>query len=208
MGDLTQRTRILAAVIVVIGSALVSAAPATAASGVCGNPSLSQPFLPWGDPGSYALVPNGGFENGSAHWDVGGGARVVDGNEPFFIHDSADSESLSLGKSGTATSAPVCVAWNDPTLRFMVTNTGNLGSSMQVSVTYPTAAGGSATVSLPLIAAPADWQPSLPLPLVSDGMEPPLLTDGQVPVTLTFTAAGAGGDWSVDDVYVDPFKTK
>jgi hypothetical protein len=53
-----------------------------------------------GDYANYYLGPNGSFESGTTGWTVSGGAKVVDGNQPFLrtgTHSSARVEVTSLG---------------------------------------------------------------------------------------------------------------
>jgi hypothetical protein len=186
-------------------SAALSPTGAEAAS-ACSTPPLSQPFLPWGDPASYALVPNGAFERDTNRWQTAGDATIVAENEPFFVRSERDDSSLRLDQGGSATSRPFCVSWADPTLRFFVRNQGSLLSTLQVELLYTDELGVDRSTSLPVLAI-GGWQPTIPLPLLANLTSPPLLTDGMAQVSLHFTVAGAG-EWSVDDVYVDPFKTK
>jgi hypothetical protein len=176
---------------------------ARAGTAACDSTPLSQPFAPWGDPASYGLLANGGFEQGRSSWTLDD-AHVVDGNESFFVTNPADSSSLDLGDSGTATSDPACVSIQDPTLRFFVRNTGSPLSLLQVSVLYTTDQGNQVSVPVGLIAAGSDWQPSPQTPVVLNLLS----VAGPTDVSFQFTPKGDGGNWSIDDVYLDPFKTK
>ena len=69
---------------------LMPASAAQADTAGCAASNLSQPFLPWGDPGDYALLPNGGFEQQARAWSLDGQADVVSGNEPFHVNDDND----------------------------------------------------------------------------------------------------------------------
>lgn len=198
---ITGITAIAAAACSLLGG---NAAPAEAAGG-CAPVALSQPFQPWLDPSWYWRVPNGGFERSARQWSLDGDARVVAGNEPFYVHNDADDSSLRLGENGSATSTPVCVAVQDPTLRFFVRNTGSPLSLLQVAVQFTDPAGDVRTVPIGLVAAGAEWQPTLPFPVAANLLS---LLDGSTEVAFRFTPIGIGGDWTIDDVYVDPFKTK
>ena len=59
--------------------------------------------------------------------------------------------------------------------------------------------------SLPvgLVLSNGNWAPSLPMLMVANLL--PLLPGEHTPVRLKFVPMGAGS-WTVDDVYVDPFK--
>jgi hypothetical protein len=187
-----------------IGS-VTGARPAHAATtGSCPSATLSQPFLPWADPAWYRRLPNAGFERYGRAWSLVG-ARVVADNEPFYVNSETDSLALNLGDSGSATSSTVCVGALDPTLRLFVRNTGSPLSLLQVSVVFTDADGLLSTVPVGLVAAGADWQPTLPIAVGANALS---LVDGSTNVAFRFTAVGLGGDWTIDDVYLDPFKTK
>src|SRR4051812_15488956 len=75
----------------------------------CPSAPASQPFAAWGDANEYKLVDGGAFEDGAPGWQLGGGAAVVSGNEPFRVHGASDSASLRVPAGSTVVSAPVCV---------------------------------------------------------------------------------------------------
>ena len=153
--------------------------PAAARAADCSGQSLDRTFLPWADPALYTPVPEG--------WTTAGGAAVVDGNEPYL--DGASS--LSLPAGGSATTKPLCIGIGHPTVRFFARNTGNPLSVLRVSVV----AGGT---ELPIgrVLAGGEWAPSLPL-LIGVNL---LGAD-----SAAFRFAADGGEWSVDDVFVDPY---
>jgi hypothetical protein len=96
----------------------------------------------------------------------------------------------------------------EPTLRFFVRNTGSPLSMLQVSVNFTDAAGVRMNAPLSLVVSDADWHPTLPIPIALNVLSIPVLSDGSTDVSFGFTPVGIGGDWTIDDVYVDPFKTK
>jgi hypothetical protein len=64
---------------------------------------------------------------------------------------------------------------------------------------------GGQVQSLPVgsvLGGPA-WQPTSPLPVIANLL--PLLPDGHTAVAFRFVPQGAGS-WSIDDVYVDPWR--
>lgn len=177
----------------VLGS-LAMAAPAAA----CDGSPLSRPFLPWLDAMQYAEAPGGDFEPGAPGWALAGGARVVEGNEPYKVGGSSDRFSLSLPAGGSATSPGFCAGITHPTVRLFAKGGGLLGS-VRVDVLYTDGAGLLRSQSLGQVLPSATWQPTLPLATLS-GL--PLLTGSKL--ALRFTASGAG--FAIDDVYVDPFR--
>ena len=55
---------------------------------------LERPFLRWLDPAQYTLLPGGTFESTLTGWTLSG-ARVVSGNEPYYVHGKSGKQSLS-----------------------------------------------------------------------------------------------------------------
>jgi hypothetical protein len=184
---------------VLAGLALTILAPAGAQAALCPAQPVAQRFLPWADPAWYAAVPGGGFEPSTPAWTLARGAAAVEGNEPFSIGGTGDHRSLRLPPSATATSPAICIAVEDPTLRLMVSNSGGSpGSHLTVSAVVRNAGGQELT--LPIAALTADrWAPTAPLPVALNMLAVAL------PQSVAFRFDAAGGDWSIDDVYVDPY---
>ena len=202
------RRRVL--LVAVAGLALIATAAPTSPAGIlspaCPSPVLEQPFLPWLDPAYYTLAPNGGFEETDPAWTLTGSAAVVSGNESYHVRQPTDTRSLSLPAGSSARAPAVCVSSLDSTLRLFVRNTGSLLSRLSVDVSYTNITGGTTTVTVASLTATSDWQPSLPIALLANLEVPPLVTDGNVAVSLRFRPQGSAGAWRIDDVYVDPFK--
>lgn len=182
------------------------APPANAAS-TCGDRATSRPFAAWNDNAPYFLAPNGGFEAGSTSWTLGGGARVVSGNEPFYVNSASDRSSLRIPSGGWAETQPFCIDGDEPTVRFFARNTGSVLSQLAVSVTIRTTLlGVTIETTLPLgavLGTTTTWQPSLATIV---GLSANQLLGGTTTISLRFTPLLFGGAWQVDDVYVDPFK--
>jgi hypothetical protein len=194
----------LAALVLVVIS-LSAGVPTASAGDGCAS-TTTQPFLPWLDPASYALAPNGGFEDGAVSWRLRNGAVPVAGNEPFHVTSAGDDSSLALPPGASATSADVCVRLLDPTLRLFVANAGSPASTLKVEALYTNLLGGSSRSTVAILTGARGWQPTLPLPFLANLGALPLVTSGTVEVGFRFTAQGEGGEWRIDDVYVDPFK--
>lgn len=199
---------------VLVALVAFAASAATANAGVlvasapsCADQALSKTFLPWLDLADYTALPGGDFETGAGGWSTTGGAAIASGNEPWRVGGSNDSKSLSLPAGSSATSPAMCVGITHPTIRFFAKrSSGGWVSlaSVQVDVLFETSTGD--VVSLPIGSATNDgsWQPTLPMVVVANLL--PLLPDEMTPVAFRFTAQGA--DFSVDDVWVDPYSRR
>jgi hypothetical protein len=190
----------IAVVLVVVPSA--HAGPLVASAPNCDPQVWETPFLPWADPASYVLVPTGNLES-ARDWTLSGGAGVVSGNETFHVHGAGEAMSLALPTGSSATTAPICVGLEHPTLRFFARNTGSVLSTLAVDVLFEDAAGEVRSLRIAQLAGGARWQPSLPLPVVANLLA--LLPGERTPVEFRFRPLG-GGDWRIDDVYVDPWR--
>jgi len=188
-----------------LGALAIGAAGVGAAVNGCTGQTYQQPFLPWLDPMSYTLVSGGTFEGSLSGWTLSGGAKVVSGNEPFYVHAKGESHSLSLPAGSSVTTAPICVTLAHPDARFFVRNSGSLLSTLSVSVVFPVL-GGTATLPLtPVAAVGSAWQPTLQIPIVLNSLAL-VAPNGTIQVRFILKPLLLGGSWLVDDVYVDPYK--
>ena len=185
-----------------VAVALTAAAPASAASttpNVCVTPSFSQIFLPWKDSALYTKSPGGNFETTMAGWSLNAGARVVAGNESFYVGSRTDRSSLSVSAGASAVSAPVCIDRTYPSFRFFGRNLSAGKGDLQVEVLWQeSGVRRSSKASLDTKAGTA-WTPVKSLRLPTGALS----TGRLEPVTFRFTAIG--GAWQIDDLYVDPF---
>jgi hypothetical protein len=177
----------------------VGAAPASAGLGLACPSPTSVPFAGWKDYANYAFSPDGGFEGGGAGWSLAGGARVVSGNESFYVHGKTDRLSLSLPAGASATSPPMCISLFSSKMRFLAR--GNSGSKIKVQIVYR----GLLSSLLGIldggtISPSGSWNASPAVGMLGGTL--PLLTAS---VSFRFTAVGAAA--SVDDVYLDPMKS-
>jgi hypothetical protein len=200
--------RALRLVVVGLLASLVCAGTANAGLGIACPDPISYPFKPWGDPAKYAVAPNGGFESGATSWTLSGGAKVVAGNESFYVRSKSDRYSLSLPSGSRATSAPMCVSLLSSKMRFFAQNTGSSSALLKVQVIYGGGVGGvlglvSKTLGIAdvgYIRSGSSWQPSEAVGMLGGVL--PLLTSH---VQFRFTPADSSGRWRIDDVYLDPF---
>jgi len=204
----TRPVRIVAVAAALLVPLLVLAAPPAHAGPLvasapdCDAQRLETPFMRWGDLASYTLAPNGVAENRSG-WDLNAGADVEPGNESYYIHSPRDRASLALPPGSSATTATMCVGIEHPTLRLVARNTGSPASALVVRVLFEDAAGNVCSLPIGAVLGWDGWQPSAPLPVVANLL--PLLPGGRTAVAFRFTPIGSG-DWTIDDVYVDPWR--
>jgi hypothetical protein len=196
----------LASAAAMTASAAAPSAHAASLGISCPTPA-AQTFARWGDPNYYIPAPDGGFEYGGAGWTLAGGARVVTGNEPWMVGGSGASPSLSLPAGSSATSPPMCIGLLSGGMRFFLQNTGATTSGLRVQVLYNGGAGallGGLASTLRISDQGVQyggkaWAPSDDVPMT--GGLVPLLTQS---VQFRFTPLSTGGNWRIDDVYLDP----
>jgi hypothetical protein len=194
MFALLRRSLLLAAV----ASALL--APAARADSILDGVTssdcyqdVSRPFAPWGDSASYFLAPNGDFSAAAAGWQ---GGELVSDSSPL-----SGGGALHLSDGDRATSPGVCVGLDTPTVRFLARNAGDPGGALHVDVRFETLLGLTLTLPIGNVRSNGAWAPSPALPIVANLLG--LLGGSHTPVAFRFTAQG--GDWLIDDVYVDPY---
>ena len=173
-------------------AATASAGLITTGSGGYCDPDATRAFARWGDSAYYARLMNGGFENGATGWTLSGGAKVVAGNEPYFVSGNRlDSRSLLLPAGSSAYSGTVCFALGDWHLRLLMRNVGSATGGLLTVLDGGTVKGSGA------------WSPSPRLALALSNVTSLL---GTRAVAFRFTPVGAGAAYQLDDVYLDPWK--
>ncbi len=202
--------------VLVIAGALVALAAASASPARAGDGSLLgcghepvHPFLQWLDPLPYTLLPGGDFESGAAGWKLSGGARVVDGNETFYVTKRTDSHSLLLPAGSSATSPKMCMGLVLPIVRYFSSGGAAL-SSLRVEAVYTDSSGRQRSLDLLPGGLPTkSWSPSLPALQLLGTVNALTLNGLTSEIALRFTPRGllfGSGTWRLDDVYVDPWK--
>ena len=187
----------------------LGAMPAAAsASGItlgldgCPDQPTAHTFARWLDFGNYTPVTGGSFEGSLSGWKLAGGAKVVSGNESFYVHGAGDKLALSLPSGSSATTPAMCMGVLDPTLRYFAANDGGLLSLLTVQILYYPPGGGVITLPLGLNVGGKAWAPSLPTIVAANLLG--VLDGGVAQVAFRFTPTGLGAKWRIDDVYVDP----
>jgi hypothetical protein len=186
------------------------AAPAPASAGLlttgtsteC-DPNTAQVFQAWGDSAYYRLVPGGSFDSGPS-WSLGGGARVVSGNEPYKL--VAGTRSLSMPAGSAATSPTMCFAYGDWHARFVVRNTGASTARLEVDILVRSLLGVVSVLDGGTVKADGTWDPSPEVSATLTNLGGLLgLTKA---VSFRLQAKGTGAQFQVDDVFLDPFRSR
>ena len=211
---LRDRRCLKAAVAALTAAAALAAGASSASAGVlvasapdCASQSLSKTFLPWWDIADYTALSGGDFEGAGDGWTTTGGAAIAGGNEPYYVGSAGDAHSLSLPAGASATSPAICVGLSHPTIRFFVKRQsgGWLSlASLHVDVLFETSTGQVASLPIGTVGNDGSWEPTSPMLVVANLL--PLLPGDRTPVAFRFTAQDA--DFSIDDVWVDPYSRK
>lgn len=167
--------------------------------GGCGP--TTNAFAQWGDSNSYYLATSGDFESGAPGWALSGGAQIVAGNEPFFLHSSTDSSSLLLPSGATATSPAVCFGLLNPGLRLLAVSPSGSGS-LHVQLVARGLLGVLSVIDGGTIQVGSTWAPTQVLSTLGSQLDVPVGTK-TIQIVLT-----SSGDVQVDDLYIDPWMDK
>jgi len=162
----------------------------------------SQVFAPWHDFANYYLAPNGSFELGTQGWSLSGGASVVGGNEPFL---PTGTHSLSLPSGSRALSPTVCLGPNQLYVRAFVSDLGGTDSGLRVRVVwYGLLNNVLGLTDFAMLVPGGGWAPSSKVNS-SGGLQVPLVPLlGSTSARVEITPLGSGGNWRIDDLYIDP----
>jgi hypothetical protein len=189
--------------IAIATAALAISAAWAGAAQACNYTGADQVFKPWGDQHSYVLAPDGGFEAGGLGWYLGGGAKAVSGNEAFFLNAPSDKSSLALPAGSTAISPPICMSLDTPGFRLVARNSGDPSSGLRVEATYALL-GLVRTKTVSTVYSSSTWAPSQQMSTV---LSLSTIVGTVIPsaIQIRITPLGSGGQWQVDDLYIDPF---
>ena len=138
-----------------------------------------------------------------AGWSLSGGAKVVAGNESYYLNSPADRRSLALPAGSSAGSPPVCMAIDTPTFRMVARNTGDPSSQLRVTASYKLL-GLLRTQTLGTVTAGSAWVPTAPQSTV---LTLATIIGTLIPsaIEIRVTPLDSKGNWQVDDLYIDPF---
>ena len=182
-----------------------NAGPLVSSATDCESQSFSPVFSPWLDPADYVLAPGGTAESGD-QWTFSGGSGISAGQEPWNVVGDGGTSSVRLPAGSSATTDSICVGIEHPTLRFFAKSSGtNLLSTLRADVLFEDAFGNVRALPVGLVRPSSSWTPTLPMVLVVNLL--PLLPGERTAVAFRFVPQGSGS-WSVDDVHVDPWRTR
>jgi hypothetical protein len=202
LGALAAIAPVAAAAVV---AALGTASPALAAG--CPPPPLSsQAFASWGDSRSYVPVNDGSFAAAGpakldSPWTLSGGATIVNDNDPSNLGGPGGVGALSLPSGASAVSQCTTAPMIQTTVRFFVKNTGSSSGLLHVEVLVD--GGKNGILDGGTITAGSSWEPS---PAIAVPWPKPL--NGAVNLQVRLTAVGTGASFEVDDVYLDPCRSR
>ncbi len=185
----------LAAAGIALASALMAA---PAASAACPDLPVTQAFKPWGDMNDYFLVAGGDFE-AAGGWTLSGGAARVPGSEPFGVTGRVGAASLALPTGASAVSPVVCVSLSHPTFRFFHKAVQGNSASLRVEAI---AANPTRIVGLGAVNGTTNWAPSVSLTTGAANF----LSGSADSVDVRFRFTADYGNWTIDDVHVDPWR--
>ena len=175
------------------------------ASAICGFGEESQMFLPWGDPASYALAPQGDLSSTSG-WTL----KNVDASpdhDPF----AGGAGSLLFARGDSEAITPVmCVNLDNPSIRvFLADRGGNGKAQLQVKVLYEGVDGKVHNLALAHLHVDDEWQPSVVIPM-GVNLLAAVSAQGWTPVAFDFKVHGLqkGETFSLDGIYVDPWGSR
>jgi hypothetical protein len=177
----------------------VGSQPASAGAS-CPTIAASQLLSGFGDLSYYAPLDEATFEGSTDDWTLDD-ATVVDGNEPWNVVGSTDSQSLSLSPDGSAISPSFCIDSRFPSFRFFGENTrGGKKARLTVRVVLTDSQGNTASSRVSALRGRdyTSWalSPSFAFRAGLDG-------GGTVSAQIEFSAAH--GSWRIDDVLLDPY---
>ncbi|MDO9353439.1 MAG: hypothetical protein Q7T55_07080 [Solirubrobacteraceae bacterium] len=191
------------ALIALTGIATLTVA-STAQAGCAVTPT-KKAFAAFGDYADYTLAPGANFESGSSGWSLGG-ASIVAGNESFFVGSKSDSKSLAISATGRVVSPSFCVGIEHPNFRLVARRTTGTWGVLYVKLRSTDSGGRVNETVVGSINGTAlgKWTVSQ-----SYGLSSVLALWSKTQSTtaqIVLDAEKSGGNWQVDDIYIDPYR--
>jgi hypothetical protein len=176
--------------------------PAAAQASSCKETPTTKAFSAFGDTADYSLAPGGSFEAGTSGWSLTG-SWLQSGNESYKVGGAADSKSLGIAASGKAVSPEFCVGMEHPTFRFFARRTSGSWGVLNVKVRWKDNGVTNEVVVGSVSGNDMSWHPTRAFSLAQ------VLgiwnDDQSFQAQFVFDPENYGGNWAIDDVYVDPY---
>ena len=167
MQSFSTSRRLICAAASVLAALALTAVPANAqAFGGCLSGESSNPFKPWLDVADYVPAPDGNFEAPSRNgrWRTGPSSSKATSRSWSAPRPIA---SLRLPASSSATTAPMCVGLEHPTLRLFAKRTaGSVLSRLRVEAMFTDPALEARRAADRVILSNGKWAPTATLPIV------------------------------------------
>ncbi len=142
--------------------------------------------------------------------DLPTSAFVPSGAPPVGVPGYRSGNAMQVRTTDLTTSSTVCIRPNEPSVRFFYRDSGIAGSHLEVTVyqivhaDHPVLNGPGVlqtnTLRIPAVPGPPTWRLS---PVVQTSA-----TYSRATADLLVTFRGFGGDFLVDNLYVDPFRSR
>lgn len=185
------------------------AGQAAAGGSVCAPRALSKPFAQFGDHNDYFLVDAADFETDGKgrgthkSWNLPKKAKVATDQSPWKVNGADHRKALEIGDDTTVTTPEVCVMVDEEFFRFFYKDPGKAGAALSVVVTA-TSSIGTATNTWQVGSADKGWKVSPPIALPNVRGE-----NGEQQITISFTTSkGREHKWLIDDLMIDPWRTR
>jgi hypothetical protein len=195
----------LTATVAVVFGAGTTATVASAANCPPPPPALT-PFNGFGDSASYVLANNGSFDSLSGKskdspWTLSGGAALVADGEPWNLSKSPTISALALPPGSSAVSACTTAPLITSVVRFFVKNTGSPTGHLHVEMLVN--GGKDGVLDGGTITAGSSW--GVTQQIVIPWAHP---LKGAVQLQIRLTPVEPDASFVVDDVYIDPFRSR
>jgi hypothetical protein len=189
-----------------VTAGVATTAASAAGTGTCSWPSISQAFAPWSDSSWYFLAPGGDFKDTSG-WSLSGGAGVTSGGAGY---SGTDTNSLALPTTSSAATTPtICVTSQAPVFRMFIKNNGNLGRAdgqLAIYLNFTGADGKPQQVKIAgLTVKSTAWTLTPPISFIQYISTP--LQSGFASISFTIKPNDNHGNWQIDQLYVDPWRS-
>lgn len=170
----------------------------------CETRELSKAFSQWGDTNDYFLVTGGDFERTSLDaWKYDKGAQPAIGQQsPWKVNGQEDRVGLRLPSGSSARTLDICVMVDEEVMRFFYKAPGQRGAQLRVTIEAESDMG-EAKGFWTADGSSAGWKVSPPIPLPNVRGE-----DGRQEIEITFMPIGQRATWIIDDVMIDPWKSR